>query len=416
MTNSRFCWLPFLLSMLGLHASAHEPIVVTDRARALHADSLVIDGHNDLPWELRSQDSPDFKQLDIAQRQPTLQTDIPRLREGGVGGQFWSVWVPTSTMRRGAALLTTLEQIDLVHRMCERYPGDLALALTADELEARAAEGKIASLIGVEGGHSIEESIPVLRQLYARGARYMTLTHADTLSWVDSATDEERNGGLTPFGLEVIREMNRLGMMVDLSHVSAATMHQALDAARAPVIFSHSSCRAIAGHARNIPDDVLRRLPENGGVAMINFFSAFVVPAAARVYEEKTALREQLEADLGPDQQEAIERELRRWSATHPMPRGDIRDVLDHIDHAVKVAGVDHVGLGSDFDGVSVLPRQLEDVSCYPTITQGLLDRGYTDADIKKILGANVLRVFREVEQVAAGLGQPAAETPPDAP
>jgi membrane dipeptidase len=414
MTNTRFFWLPLFLSMLGIPLAAHEPIVVTDRARELHSSALVIDGHNDLPWELRTQDSPDFKKLDISQRQPSLQTDIPRLREGGVKGQFWSVWVPTSTMRRGAALLTTLEQIDLVHRMCDRYPSDLALALTADELEARATEGKIASLVGVEGGHSIEESIPVLRQLYARGARYMTLTHSDTLSWVDSATDEERNGGLTPFGLEVIREMNRLGMMVDLSHVSAATMHQALDATRAPVIFSHSSCRAIAGHARNIPDDILLRLPENGGVAMINFFSAFVVPAAAQVYEEKTALRKKLEADLGLDQQEAIDRQLRRWSLAHPMPRGDIRDVLDHIEHAARVAGVDHVGLGSDFDGVSVLPRQLEDVSCYPTITQGLLDRGYTDADIRKILGGNVLRVFREVELVAAELGQPPAESTQD--
>ena len=356
---------------------AGEPIVLTEAAKKLHATCLVIDGHNDMPWELRSQGSSDFVRLDIAKPQPTLQTDIPRLREGGVGAQFWSVWVPMSVARRGEALLTTLEQIDLVERMAERYPQDFAIALTADELERVAGEGKIASMIGVEGGHCIEESLASLKLLYDRGARYMTLTHSDTLSWADSATDEKRNGGLTEFGRRVVTEMNRLGMMVDISHVSAETMHQTLDITEAPVMFSHSSCRAVAGHPRNVPDDVLKRLPENGGIVMINFFSAFVVPAAVEVYEKKFALRKELAVKYNDDESQ-MKRELNRWSAANPMPRGEIHDVLDHIDHAVKVAGVDHVGLGSDYDGVSVLPTQLDDVTSYPLITQGLLDRGYS--------------------------------------
>lgn len=379
---------------------AAEPIVLTDAAKRIHESSLVVDGHNDMPWELRSQGSVDFEKLDIARPQPTLQTDIPRLRAGGLKAQFWSVWVPMSTARRGQALLTTLEQIELVNRMIERYPGDFAKALTADDIDRITAEGKIASLIGVEGGHCIEESIPTLQRLYELGARYMTLTHSDTLSWADSATDEERVGGLNEFGRRVVKEMNRLGMMVDISHVSPETMHQTLNVTTAPVIFSHSSCRAVADHPRNVPDDVLKRLPENGGVVMINFFSGFVVPEAVQVYKEKFDLRKSLRIKYDDDE-ERVDRELNRWSAVHPMPRGDIRDVLDHIDHAAKVAGVDHIGLGSDYDGVSVLPTQMDDVSCYPLITQGLLDRGYAEADIKKILGENLMRVFRAVERAA---------------
>ncbi|TWT37437.1 Membrane dipeptidase (Peptidase family M19) [Posidoniimonas corsicana] len=382
-----------------------EPIVLTDKARQIHQRVPVADGHNDLPWEIRTKGDSNLDTLDISQPQPTLHTDIPRMRKGGVGIQFWSVWVPVSTSRRGTSLRTTLEQIDLVNQMVRRYPGELRLALTTDDIDQCLADGKIASLIGVEGGHCIEGSIATLQQLYKRGARYMTLTHSDSLDWADSATDESRAGGLSEFGKEVIREMNRLGMMVDISHVSPETMHQTLDTTAAPVIFSHSSCRAVADHPRNAPDDVLKRLPENGGVLMINFFSGFVVPAATDNYTYKFNLRKQLAEELGDDER-AIRRRMNQLTADMPMPAGTIHDVLDHIDHAVKVAGIDHVGLGSDYDGVSVLPAQLEDVSCYPYITQGLLDRGYNEEQIGKILSGNILRVMKAVEEHAAQLKQ----------
>lgn len=381
-------------------AIPRKPIVLTEAANRLHQAALVVDGHNDMPWEVREQAGSDFSRFDISKRQERLQTDIPRLQQGGLDVQFWSVWVPVSESLRGAALLTTLEQIDLVEAMVHRYPSHFALAFSVADIEKAMRDRKIASLIGVEGGHCIEDSLATLRRLYQRGARYMTLTHSDTIGWADSATDKHRHGGLTEFGRDVVLEMNRLGMLVDLSHVSAETMHDALDTTVAPIIFSHSSCRAIANHPRNVPDDVLRRLPENGGVVMINFFSAYIVPEAVEVYKQKSALRRELEA-RHPDNKAAVRRELDRWSAIRPMPTGDIHDVLDHIDHAVKIAGVHHVGLGSDYDGVSVLPKQLEDVSSYPLITQGLLDRGYSESDIKKILGGNLMRVFREAEQVA---------------
>ncbi|QDU88492.1 Membrane dipeptidase (Peptidase family M19) [Pirellulimonas nuda] len=383
-------------------AAGRGPIVLTDHARKLHAASLVIDGHNDMPWELRDQQYADFRKIDISQPQPTLQTDIPRLHAGGVGAQFWSVWVPVSTARRGTSLLTTLEQIELVRQMIRRYPGDFELALSTADIQRIHGEGKIASLIGVEGGHCIEGSLSVLERLYDLGARYMTLTHSDTLDWADSATDEAKSGGLAPFGEEVVRKMNQLGMMVDISHVSPDTMKDAIRVSAAPIIFSHSAARGIADHPRNVPDDVLRMLPEKDGVVMINFFSAFVVPEATAINVERLSLQRRLQAEH-PDDERAVDRELSRWSAQHPSPRGTIHTVLDHIDHVVKLAGVDHVGLGSDFDGVSILPEQLEDVGAYPLITQGLIDRGYSDADIAKILGGNLMRVFAETEQVAKG-------------
>jgi membrane dipeptidase len=301
---------------------------------------------------------------------------------------------------RGEALSTTLEQIDLVKRMVARYPDTFELAYSADDVDRIHAQGRIASLIGVEGGHCIEESLAVLEKLYNLGARYMTLTHTDTLSWADSGTDEARNGGLTPFGEEVVRKMNELGMLVDLSHVSAGTMHDALDVATAPVIFSHSSALAVADHPRNVPDDVLKRIREKDGVVMVNFFSGYIVPEAVDTVAEGMALEKKLkQVDKLSD--EEADREMRRWKAKHPYPRGTIHDLLDHIDHIAKVAGVEHVGLGSDYDGVSVLPTQLDDVSSYPYITQGLLDRGYTEAQIQVILGGNVMRVFRAAEAVA---------------
>lgn len=341
---------------------------VSEEAMEIHQSGMLFDGHNDLPWTMRMRGGSSFDKVDIAQPTP-FHTDIPRLRQGGVKAQFWSVYVPASTMTTGNALIQTLEQIQLVHDMCDRYPDVFELALTADDVERIVADGKIASLIGVEGGHSIENSMQALRQLYDRGARYMTLTHSKTLAWADSCTDEPRNNGLAPFGREVVREMNRLGMLVDLSHVSRKCMADALDVTRAPVIFSHSSARAIADHPRNVPDDMLRRTAENGGVVMVNFYSGFIVP------------KEQLEQDKSA--------------------RGDVKLLCDHIEHIIKVAGIDHVGIGSDYDGVGRLPVGLESVATYPRVTQELLNRGYDRAQIHKILGGNVLRVLRRAEQVA---------------
>lgn len=379
--------------------STPGPASLTSAARALHGQFLVIDGHNDLPWQLREQGSIAFDALDLNQVQPDFHTDLIRLRKGGVGGQFWSVYVPASTARRGTALRETLEQIDVVHAMVEHYPRHLELATSAADVTRIHEQGKIACLIGVEGGHAIEESLQVLRKLYELGARYMTLTHSDTLSWADSATDKSRHGGLTAFGEEVVREMNRLGMLVDLSHVSVETMHDALRVSSAPVIFSHSSARAIADHPRNVPDEILRKLVPNGGVVMVNFYSGYVVPDAARRSVERARVAARLRTELPDDR--AYRQALAQWEAQHPVPKGTIHDVVDHIDHIVQVAGVDHVGLGSDFDGVDVLPDRLEDVSCFPNITQELLRRGYRSGQIQRILGGNVLRAMRATEDTA---------------
>jgi membrane dipeptidase len=400
--------VPILLVVSASVVSAAEgprgpsnrgPIVLTDAARQLHRRSLLVDGHNDMPWEIRKQGSSDFSKMDIAKPQPSLQTDIPRLREGGVGAQFWSVWVPVDLGYKGQALATTLEQIELVKLMLDRYPETFGLALSTDDIERIHVSGRIASLIGVEGGHCIEESLSTLRKLYDLGARYMTLTHTDTLSWADAGTDEARSGGLSPFGEEVVRTMNELGMMVDLSHVSPETMHDALNITTAPVIFSHSSARAVADHPRNVPDEVLERLKEKDGVVMVNFFSGFIVPKATDITKKGMIEERRLKAEI--DDAERVSQEMRRWYRRHKYPRGTIHDLLDHIDHIAKVAGVEHVGLGSDFDGVSMLPEQLDDVSYFPYITQGLLDRGYSEAEIKGILGGNLMRVFRGAEAAA---------------
>jgi membrane dipeptidase len=385
------------------------PVNVSEAARKLHSSSLVIDGHNDMPWEIRKQGSSSFDKMDISKPQKTLQTDIPRLRAGGVGAQFWSVWVPVEAGYRGEALSMTLEQIDLVKQMIAHYPDTFALALSPEDIDRIHKEGKIASLIGVEGGHCIEESLAALEKLYNLGARYMTLTHTDSLSWADSATDSAKANGLSPFGKQVVQKMNELGMMVDISHVSAQTMRAVLDVSQAPVIFSHSSAQAISDHPRNVPDDVLKRLKEKDGVVMVNFFSGYIVPSAAKInleaYEKERELNEKYNKD-----QKLVKADLEKWKRRHPYEKGTIHDLLDHIDHIAKVAGPEHIGLGSDFDGVSKLPDQLEDVSCYPNITQGLMDRGYTEAQIRGILGGNLMRVFRKVEAHAAQHKQAAAQ------
>jgi membrane dipeptidase len=394
----------------GAKAGNLGQIVVSDEARRIHESALLVDGHNDLPWALRENGSSSFDKLDIAQPQPKLHTDIPRLRASGVKAQFWSVFVPADTRHSGAALSTTLEQIAIVRAMLKRYPETFEFAGSAADVERVCAAGKVASLIGVEGGHSIENSISVLRQLYAEGARYMTLTHSDTLDWADSATDDPRHGGLAPFGVEIIHEMNRLGMLVDLSHVSVATMNQALDVSQAPIIFSHSSARALADHPRNVPDEVLKRMAKNGGVVMVNFYPGFIVPEAAKRglagmahYRE---LKQKFAGDDEKTRSEKVRAEMKRWYADHPTPAGSVHTVLDHIDHIAKTAGVAHVGLGSDYDGIQSVPEQLDDVSTYPRITQGLLDRGYKEAEIRQILGGNLLRALRGAEQVAERLRQ----------
>ena len=407
MPDSNLIWCLVLIPFSFVPATAQEdadrtPIVVTDVARRIHRTAPVIDGHNDLPWALRK--SGGASSVDLKQIQTDLHTDIPRLRTGGVGAQFWSVYVPVGTMREGSALTTTLEQIDLVKSLCEQYPDTFELALSTGDIERIRSAGKIASMIGVEGGHSIENSINVLRQLYRQGARYMTLTHSKSLDWADSCTGEPKSGGLSKFGEEVVREMNRLGMLVDLSHVSAECMRDALRVAKAPIIFSHSSVRAIADHPRNVPDDVLQLTQQNGGLVMINFYNAYVHPDDAARSKKYYALRAELEKKY-PDDPDQVDAELKKWLVANARSSEcTVHDVVDHIDYVAKLIGVEHVGLGSDYDGVPRLPKQLEDVSTYPVITQGLLDRGYSEDDVRKVLGKNLMRVFREAEQVASKL------------
>ena len=376
------------------------PVVMTELGKRVHASCLVFDGHNDLPYRIRSRGDSSFDKMDIAQPQPQLHTDIPRLKQGGLGAQFWSAYMPARLDHEGGAARYALEQFDLIYQMIDRYPDTFELALTADDVVRIHSEGKIASLIGMESGHGIENSLGVLRQFYMLGVRYMTLTHADSLHWCDSATDEPITGGLSEFGEEVVLEMNKLGMLVDISHISADAMRHVLRISKAPVIASHSGAYTIAEHNRNVPDDVLKMVKGNGGVVMVNFYSGYVEPEAARVLSRMFEVDRELRAKY-PDVDD-YKKAKAKWRADNPYPSGTIHDVIDHIDHIVEVAGIDHVGIGSDYDGVSRLPEQLEDVSCYPYITQALLDRGYDEESVRKVMGENALRAMREAEQVAA--------------
>ena len=370
-----------------------------DRALELHGLVPLIDGHNDLPWRYRRMVNRAISAMDISEPQPQLHTDIPRLRQGGVGGQFWSVFVPTS-LDSSQHVPATMEQIDLVYNMIRRYPETFQLALDADQVEAAFRRGKIASLIGMEGGHSIGNSLATLRMFYRLGARYMTLTHSQNVPWADSCTDEPVSYGLSEFGREVVREMNRLGMLVDLSHVSPDTMRDALDTVEAPVVFSHSSARAVADHPRNVPDDVLERVAENGGVVMVSFVPSFVSQEVNGYYQSRDAERERLASIAGmSDEQAGIE--LQKWDGSNPAPDATLSQVADHIDHLREVAGVEHIGIGSDFDGIGSVPIGLEDVSTYPALTAELISREYSDEEILNILGRNVLRVMRQVEDEA---------------
>ena len=406
--------LGVLLAAAGMASAADSnPAARVDRI--LRATPL-IDGHNDLPWELRNRSKgtlasidlrSDTAKLPVPEGGAPLMTDIPRLRAGHVGGQFWSVWVPTE-LKGNDAVQATLEQIDLVKRMVAAYPADFQMAFTAADIRRIHRSGKIAALIGVEGGHSINNSLATLRTMYDLGARYMTLTHTLNTEWADAATDTPVHHGLTPFGLEVVREMNRLGMLVDLSHVSPEAMKAALGVAEAPVIFSHSSARTINSHPRNVPDDVLQLVAKNGGVVMVNFYPAYVSEASnqweADYAAEQTRYNSPPYAGLYIGQPEKAKAALEAWKKAHPKPVVTLAEVADHIEHIRKVAGIDNVGIGSDFDGIEEVPQGLEGVDRYPALLEELMRRGWSDADVAKLAGLNLLRVMTAAEQVSARL------------
>ena len=371
-----------------------------DHARELLRAHPVFDGHNDLPWAMRRAIGPngDLDTYDITVGTPG-HTDLPRLRAGGVGAQFWSVYVPVVNRTSETSYAARqLEQIDLVRRLIDRHPDDLAFCTTADEVEAAIAGGRIASLLGMEGGHVIEDSLGTLRMFRELGAAYLTLTHSATTGWADSATDAPRHGGLSPFGRDVVREMNRMGMLVDCSHVSAETMADALDTSAAPIIFSHSSARAVCDHPRNVPDDILARIPGNGGICMVTFVASFVSPATAKVVEPVMAELRRRGEGLGIPEMRALQDEL---LAGLDIPLPGVAEVADHVDHVARVAGHHHVGLGGDFDGTTLLPHGLEDVSCYPRLIAELIGRGWTDEQLAGLNCRNMLRVMRAVESAA---------------
>ncbi|TAK14620.1 MAG: membrane dipeptidase [Acidobacteria bacterium] len=355
-----------------------DPLMV--RAMRLLKDAPIIDGHNDYPWAVREKGKLDVDLFDMRKPQPQLMTDFARLRAGGVGGQFWSVYVPGDIQKVSniSPVTATLEQIDVVHRMMAKYPDTLELALTADDIVRIQKSGKIASLIGMEGGHSIDGSVGVLREMYRLGARYMTLTHNVSLPWADAAAEAPVVHGLTKQGEDILAEMNRLGMLVDLSHVSPEVMQAALNITKAPVIFSHSNARAVSDVPRNVPDAILQQLPKNGGIVMVTFVPSFSSQAIAD-YNKKDA----------------------DFKKANPAPRATVADVANHIDHIRKIAGIDHIGLGGDFDGIEDVIVGLEDTSKYPNLIVELLRRGYTDAEIKKITSGNILRVLRGAEAAA---------------
>ena len=400
-----------LLAGLAALAFVSSPAAAQTSPEAVAEAALkkapVFDGHNDVPWALRERADNMINGFDFNDTSHTattdriaMHTDLIRLRKGHVGAQFWSVYVPSNS-NEAQAVQQTQEQIDVMKRLVQRYPNDLMLATSSAELEKAMKAGKIAGMMGMEGGQSIGSSLAVLRQMYDLGARYMTLTHSKNVPWADSATDTPEHGGLTPFGEDVIREMNRLGMLVDLSHVSPDTMEDVLRVTTAPVIFSHSSARALCDQPRNVPDAILKKLPANGGVVMVSFVRGFTTPEAAawdHALDDEQARVEKAR----PNDEAGVKAAMDAWRAAHPRPAVTIAQVADHIDHVRKVAGIDHVGIGSDFDGISAGPDGLEDVSTFPKLTAELLRRGYSDADVKKVLGLNLLRVMRAAEAAAA--------------
>jgi membrane dipeptidase len=389
-------------------AAAQPDDAAMRRAKAILRTTPIIDTHNDLPWVIREKGMPprDVESYDIAKR-ARFDTDLPRLREGMVGAQFWSVYVP-SGLSPLDAMRAQLEQIDIARRLIEKYPKDLGYATSEADVRREMKQGRIASLLGIEGGHTIVNSLGALRAYYDLGVRYMTLTHFHTNDWADAATDTARHNGLTPFGREVVREMNRLGMLVDISHVSPATMSDVLAVVEAPVIFSHSSAQAVTNHARNVPDSILRRIPKNGGVVMVAFISEFVSESARKWSEE---LFPRLTRATSDSQWQRLSREY--VAEKGPAPRATVKDVADHVEHIRKVAGIDHVGIGADFYGAEAdqdLVQGLEDVSKYPALFAELVRRGWSDADLRKLAGENLLRVFKQAEVVSQRLRR---ERPP---
>ncbi|MBL0937582.1 MAG: dipeptidase [Gemmatimonadaceae bacterium] len=371
--------------------------------RRILRTSPLVDGHNDLPWAMREEKE---RPLDVEaynlRRTTSGMTDIARLRRGGVGGQFWSVYIPGEIRDSGYARVQ-LEQIDIARRVIARYPDVFTPAYTAADVRKAFGAGRIGSLMGMEGGHAIENSLGALRSYYALGARYMTLTHNVTLDWADAAADVPKHGGLTEFGREVVREMNRLGMLVDLSHVSPGTMSDALDVTEAPVIFSHSNARARTDVPRNVPDSILARMPKNGGVVMVTFVPGFVSQAVATSAAALNRLGDSV-SKANPGNNDAVFRAVAAWRASHPSPVATIADVADHLDHIKRVAGAAHVGLGGDFDGITETVQGLEDVSKYPDLLAELVKRGWTDAELRGLIGENVLRVLTRAEAVAVQL------------
>ena len=407
--------LSLFASAASAQSAAKPSAADIARARRVLATTPLVDGHNDLPWRIRedSLHPMDVAAYDLRRRTPGM-TDLQRMKEGMVGGQFWSVYIPGEpddpTYASNGAVSGTpgyarvqLEEIDIARRTIARYPDRLVPATSAADVRRAFAQKKVGSLMGMEGGHAIENSLGALRAYYDLGVRYMTLTHNVTLDWADAALDSAKHGGLTPFGEEVVREMNRLGMVVDLAHVSPGTMSDALRVSEAPVIFSHSSARALADTPRNVPDSILRLLPKNGGVVMVTFVPGFTSPAQAERNKELTAFVTTTRQRLGADTA-AVRREIVAWARSHPVPPATLAQVADHIEHVRQVAGVDHVGIGGDFDGITETVVGLEDVSKYPALFAELARRGWTDADLRKLAGENVLRVLRQAEEVSARL------------
>ena len=408
-----------IVSLLSVTAGAASPAASDNfesRVERVLAATPLIDGHNDLPWEIRERFKSNLSSFDLNANtaalprppgSPPLMTDIPRLRAGHLGAQFWSVWVPVQ-LPGPQAVQTTMEQIDLVKQLTEHYRQYFAMAYSAADIARLHKSGKIASLIGIEGGHQINNSLAVLREMYALGARYMTLTHSSNTDWADSATDAPAHKGLTPFGREVVREMNRLGMLVDLSHVSEQSMKVALSVTEAPVIFSHSSARALDDHPRDVSDEVLRAVAANGGVVMVNFYPGYVSEAfnqwTADYAAEQARISSPPFGGLYIGQPERAKAALEAWQREHPKPVVTLAQVADHIDHIRDIAGVDHVGLGSDFDGMEDVPRGLEGVDRYPALLAELMRRGWSDQDIAKVAGGNLLRVMAAAEAVAKRL------------
>ena len=392
------------LSLSTANAQTIDPKVQARIDRILKATPL-IDGHNDVAEQLGEYHQSKVDALASGTANwpdHPLMTDMARLHAGRVGGQFWSVYID-GTITGDAAIRRTLEQIDIVDRMIAAYPADLEAARTADDIVRIHRTGKVASMIGIEGGRQIGGSLPALRQFYRLGARYMTLSHNQTTEWADSATDDPKFKGLSPFGLSVIAEMNRLGMLVDLSHVSPEVMRQAIAASRAPVIFSHSSARALNDHPRNVPDDVLKLLPANGGVVMVNWVPQFLSPARLRYESEKAAEEARLKTIIRNDSA-AVASGIKAWVATHPAPEVTVRDIADHVDHVAKIAGHDHVGIGADLDGIDSTPTGMTGVQAYPLLFAELIKRGWSDADLAKLAGGNVLRALRGAEATAAAM------------